>query len=290
MRGPGGTAEQYFRIDRPIMPAQRFADGFADLGDVAAWVVQFVDAVDEDDHITRPQGRDHADHRQIDRCQSLRRGQHDDAKPAAAQRVDGDLLADHEGVVHPRRVLDAKSDRQSGLLQPEISGPSDVRKAAAFPVAPGDFPEVIAHADIPFDKGRVEPVVVMRLTKQHLEPPPEPFAGLGAHLVKLRAHLGDLISRPRPAGELSQPTALAYEMGPFLFGEEGEDRIAGPALGPRLHVQRGDDRGPGVHVCGQKVVPAGQGVDQRRLPGLDLADHGDARLEAADPSAQLPGL
>jgi hypothetical protein len=288
IRAEGG-GEDDLRVLRPVELRQRLDDAVADLGHLVDRVRQFVDPVHHDDDFARLHVGDHPDQGKVDRRQRLVRGQNDDAETAFADRPDGDLLADHERVVHTGRVADAKRHRQLRARNEKLGGFRDVRETPLVRAGFGVIFEIVAKADVTLDQIAVDMRVIVLLAQQHLELVAQPLAGFLPHHRHLFAYLLKLVLRTGTGGKLTDPATAIQKTAPFLHVEETEAGTVFLRRDIRVQVQRRDDAGPRVDVCRQQVGRADHRIHKRRLAGLHLADHRDRRFGMLQLMMQFPG-
>jgi hypothetical protein len=284
---PMGAAEEDRGVGGSVLRLQRLADAVADLGDLAHRIAQFIDAVHEDDDVAGADVGDHPDQRHVDRRQRLVRRQDHDADPARPDRVDGDLLAHEEGVVHAGRVAHAHRPDKALLAQVEFRRLGDVGEPALPVVGLVDRVDIIAEADVALHQFGIDIAVIMLLPEQQLEPFTEALTGFLAHLLELRAHGLQFLVGAGTAGQFAHAATAVQEVRPFLFAEEAELGVLSRLADARRDVQRRDDRGPRVDIRRQQARAPTMAFTSDVLPAFTCPIIVMRRLEGADAAAQI---
>ena len=278
---PVGAAEDDLGIDRALVLGQGVANAQFDFGDLCRRILQFIDAVHEDDDVARLEVRDQANKTKVGRGQRLvcRKDHH--TNPAVANRANRHLLAHQEGVVHPRCVADAHLERRVPAMQIKVGRPGDVGKPTllAFILSIGFVQKIIAKANIAFQQVPVEIAVFMFLTQQQLEFLAQTLAGFFAHGLDLRANFLQFATGVGALRQFAQTPAFLEQAVPFVLFHQLEPRPHFFAVRAGDEMQRGHDRGPRVDIGGQQIRPAGKRVDQRGFAGLYLAKNCDRGFE-----------
>ena len=162
---PCGTAKNDLCILGPMMRLQCLGQARPDFRDLRFGVGQFVNAVDENDHIAGFEIGDQAHKGHVHARQCLMRGQNNNAKLAAADRLHCDLFTHQECVVHAGRVTHTELYGRGFMGHVDVSGFGDVGEATSILGRLRVILKIITQADIAFDQLIVEKAVIMFLAQ-----------------------------------------------------------------------------------------------------------------------------
>ena len=122
----------------------------------------------------------------------------------------------------------------------------------------------------------------MGRAQQSLKIRAQPLFGGRAHLGDLTAYGIGLGGKAGTGGDLAQTAAGGDQPVPFQRIEKAEQGAGVFRPVAAVQMDRGDHRGPGIHIRRQKFGFADQGIEQGGFPGFHLTDHADRGLERAD--------